>query len=233
MILETAVGNNFVRLHVARAILICHGFPYEKGSVIEKSYSDLADLFSRFMPTAIFDFSGCGNSRGFFSFYGWVKDLKRIAEKFEKVSILGYSMGGLVALRASLELDNLERLVLVSTPLPEIFSEERLKSMHEHATKIMRIRGFDEFREEMMELKKEGILDRIGKIDSQKLVVHGTKDEIVPFECGERIYKALNEPKSFLRVINGDHFLRRNENVIKKVLEWFNGNIKGEVDIMA
>jgi len=233
MIVETAVGKNFVRLHVSNSILICHGFPYKRGSVIEKSYSDLAQLMSEFMPTLIFDFSGCGNSGGSFSFYAWVEDLKRIAMKFKSVSIIGYSMGGLVALKASPELKNLEKIVLISTPLPDIFDGDRLKAMYEHAKNIMKIRDFQEFMTEMTKLKEEDILEKAGNIIAPKLVVHGTKDEMVPFKCGEEIYKALKEPKSFLKVINGDHFLRRNEKVIKYVLDWIRGKITGEMEIEA
>ncbi|MEM4472818.1 MAG: alpha/beta fold hydrolase [Archaeoglobaceae archaeon] len=231
MIFETAIGKNFVRLHVSKAIIICHGFPYEKGSVIEKSYSDLAEFFSAISPTLIFDFSGCGNSRGYFSFKSWVSDLKRISDKFKSVTIIGYSMGAMVAIKALNELKNLEKLVLISPPLPEIFEEERLKMMYDHARNVMAMRSYEEFYEEMMGLKEEDFLKNL-EIAIPKLVVHGTKDEVVPFECGMKVYRHMSEPKSFLKVINGDHFLRRNPTVMQKVADWIEGKIKDkEVEI--
>ena len=229
MILETFTGRNFARIHVSKAIIICHGLPYKKGSVIDKGYDEVAELFSEIEPTLLFDFSGCGNSKGYFSIRNWVQDLERIAKKFRKVSILGYSMGALVAMKTAPLLRNLEKLILVAPPLPEIFEVSRLKEMHAHALEIMRIGSFEEFSKEILELQNEDLLKPLGNLNSKKLVVHGTKDEIVSYECGVKVFEALSEPKSFLKVVNGDHFLRRNERVMRKVLDWFKGEIKDKI----
>lgn len=226
MFFDNIFGRNFSRIYLSNAIVVCHGFPYEAGSVVDKGYGELAEFFSKIAPTVIFDFSGCGNSRGFFSVKDWVEDLKGIAEKFEKVSIIGYSMGGLIAIRAGAELDNLEKLVAVSTPLPDVFSEERLEMMYENAKRIMRIRDFEDFCREMKSVYDMNPREYIKKVKSAKLIVHGTKDEIVPFECGERIYQSAEEPKAFFKVLNGDHFLRRNFRVMELVSEWIAGRIK-------
>lgn len=226
MFIDTAIGRNFARIHIGRALIVCHGFPYEPGSVVDKGYGELAEFFSRITPTVVFDFSGCGNSKGKFSVEGWVEDLKRIAGKFERVSIIGYSMGGLVAIRAGAELDNLERIVSISAPLPEIFSNERIATMFENARRIMRTGELEEFRREMEKAGKVDIRSYVRKIKAPKLVVHGTKDEVVPYECGEAIYREAEEPKAFLKVLNGDHFLRKNPKVMQTVAEWLEGKIK-------
>lgn len=232
MIFDTFVGRNFARIHVSKAILICHGFPYEKGSVIDKGYGEIAELFSEIEPTLIFDFSGCGNSTGYFGIRNWVEDLKRVARNFKKVSILGYSMGALVAMKVAPLLENLEKLILVAPPLPEIFENSKLREMHTHALEIMRIGSFEEFKREILGLKSENLLRPLGEIVSENLVVHGTKDDVVPYECGLKVFEALNEPKSFLKVLNGDHFLRRNEKVMRKIVEWFRGGVKDrEIEI--
>ncbi|MCS7144633.1 MAG: alpha/beta hydrolase [Archaeoglobaceae archaeon] len=226
MFFDTIFGRNFGRIYISKAILVCHGFPYEAGSVLNKGYGDLAKFFSIIAPTMVFDFSGCGNSRGFFSVKYWVEDLKGIAEKFEKVSLIGYSMGGLIAIRASAELENLEKIIAVSTPIPDIFSEERLALMFENANRIMRIRSFEDFRKEMESVYEMDPRKYIKKIKAPKLIVHGTRDEIVPFDCGEAIYQNAEEPKAFLKVVNGDHFLRRNFKVMGIVADWISGRIK-------
>lgn len=226
MFFDTIFGRNFGRIYIRKAILLCHGFPYEPGSVVDKGYGELANFLSCIAPTIIFDFSGCGNSRGHFSVEDWVEDLKRIAGKFERVSIIGYSMGGLIAIRAGADIFNLEKLIAVSTPLPAILSEERLAAMFENARRIMRVRSFEEFREEMERAKEMDPRRYIKQIKAPKLIVHGTNDDVVPFECGEAIYHEAEEPKSFLRVINGDHFLRRNHRVMSMVAEWIKGEIK-------
>jgi pimeloyl-ACP methyl ester carboxylesterase len=226
MFFDTIFGRNFGRVHLGSAIVVCHGFPYEPGSVVDKGYSELADFLSRIAPTVVFDFSGCGNSRGKFGLEYWVEDLRRIAEKFDRVSIIGYSMGGLVAIRTSAELGNLDRLVSISAPLPEIFSEDRVEMMFENASRIMRTGSFEEFRREMEAIREFDLRRYARKVKGQKLVVHGTKDEVVPFECGEAIYREFQEPKYLIRVINGDHFLRRSPKVMSAVAEWLEGKIK-------
>lgn len=226
MFFDTIFGRNFSRIYLSNAIVICHGFPYEKGSVVEKGYGELADFFSKIAPTVIFDFSGCGNSFGFFGVKKWVEDLKRIGEKFDKVFLMGYSMGGLIAIRAGAELKNLEKLVAISTPLPQIFTEDRLKAMFENASRIMRIRSFEDFRKEMESVIEIDPREFVNKIKVPKLIVHGTADDIVPFECGKAIYECAEEPKAFLKVVNGDHFLRREPKVMTLVAGWLEGSIK-------
>ncbi|MDK2876046.1 MAG: uncharacterized protein PWQ22_456 [Archaeoglobaceae archaeon] len=232
MFFDTIFGRNFGRIHVKEAILVCHGFPYEPGSVIDKGYGELANFLSSIAPAVIFDFSGCGNSRGHFSVENWVEDLERIAGKFEAVSIIGYSMGGLIAIRAGADIFNLKRLIAISTPLPEIFSEERLRAMFENAKRIMRVGSFEEFRKEMERAVEMDPKRYVKRIKAPKLIVHGTNDDVVPFQCGEVIYREAEDPKFFLRVINGDHFLRRNQRVMSAVAEWIKGEIKDkEFDI--
>ena len=63
MNIDTKINRNFVRVVVEKSLLICHGLPYEAGSVIEKSYSDLARYFAlKGFNSVIFDFfipKGC------------------------------------------------------------------------------------------------------------------------------------------------------------------------------
>ncbi|MEM0301630.1 MAG: alpha/beta fold hydrolase [Archaeoglobaceae archaeon] len=226
MFFDTIFGRNFGRVYVSYAIIVCHGFPYEAGSVIDKGYGALAELLSSVAPTVIFDFSGCGNSSGVFGLERWVEDVKNIAEKFEKVSLVGYSMGGMIAIRVGAELDNLEKIVAVSTPVPDIFTKERIEIIFENAKKIMRVGSFEYFYEEFSKAKEMDPRKFAREIEASKLIVHGTNDEIVPFWCGEDIYRNSKEPKAFLKVLNGDHFLRRNFKVMSVIAEWLAGGIK-------
>ncbi len=48
-------------------------------------------------------------------------------------------------------------------------------------------------------------LSKIGSALSPVMVIHGDRDDIVPFEMGERLYEAAPEPKRFYRVRGASH----------------------------
>lgn len=51
------------------------------------------------------------------------------------------------------------------------------------------------------------------------LVIHGNKDRIVNYSNGQDVFEALNEPKEFVRVENGDHidaFVRSDREIYQK-----------------
>ncbi len=224
MYFDAKIGRNFVRISVERCVLICHGLPYEPGSVVEKSYYELARKFSTKTAAAIFDFSGTGLSEGEFSLLDWREDLANLAEKFERVVLVGYSMGGAVAISAAAELKNVEKLVVVASPCcAEMFDERVLREIYYNAASKGLLRGIgsyesfrDRFVSDFLEIEP---VKWIGRIRVPKLIVHGTKDDIVPFEHGLRLYREAREPKEFLE-IDGDHFLRQRDDVTEKIIEW-------------
>ena len=48
-------------------------------------------------------------------------------------------------------------------------------------------------------------LAKIGDVKVPILITHGTRDTIVPFQMGERLYEAATAPKRFVRVEGGGH----------------------------
>lgn len=234
MFVDRKTGRTFARIYIENVLLICHGLPYEPGSVVEKGYSNLANFFaSRNIPSLIFDFSGTGLSEGVFSLKAWVEDIINIAKHFDRVSILGYSMGGAVAVRAALELKNLEKLVIAASPCcADTFGENILRMIYENARikNLLRgIGGFEEFRNsflnEFMEIEP---VKWIEKVEAPKLIIHGREDDIVPFENAIRLYELAKKPKTFIELKKGDHFLRQNLMVSKIIADWLSGKIKDE-----
>ncbi len=237
MYIDTKIEDKFARISVERCLVICHGLPYESGSVIDKSYYDLAKFFSEFYPTLIFDFRGTGNSGGKFSLKSWVEDIIGIGQKFKRIILLGYSMGGAVAVKAACELNNVEKLITVASPCcSDMFTENTLKAIYENAVSKNVLHGLDDFKTfqnifltEFEEIKP---IKWIGKIKVPKLFVHGMKDTIVPFKHSKKLFELAKDPKTFITIINGDHFLRRNEKVSELILDWLEGKIKENIDIM-
>lgn len=48
-------------------------------------------------------------------------------------------------------------------------------------------------------------LSKIKKINKPILIVHGTADNVVPFEHGKRVFESANEPKTFVELPNIGH----------------------------
>lgn len=48
-------------------------------------------------------------------------------------------------------------------------------------------------------------LERISHVQAPLLILHGDRDEVVPFAQGEALFRAANEPKTFLRIPGGGH----------------------------
>ena len=48
-------------------------------------------------------------------------------------------------------------------------------------------------------------LKRIAEVKVPVVVVHGTRDSVVPVEMGERLYEAARSPKQMVRVEGGSH----------------------------
>jgi len=47
--------------------------------------------------------------------------------------------------------------------------------------------------------------ERIGKISAPILILHGAKDDVVPFAMGERLFELAHKPKHIVRFLDGGH----------------------------
>ena len=47
--------------------------------------------------------------------------------------------------------------------------------------------------------------ERIGKVTAPVLVLHGTRDSVIPIDYGERLFALIKAPKKFVRLSGGHH----------------------------
>jgi fermentation-respiration switch protein FrsA (DUF1100 family) len=52
---------------------------------------------------------------------------------------------------------------------------------------------------------KYDVVDKVRKVDSPVLVLHGDRDEIVPFSQGMKVFAAAPEPKQFYAIVGAGH----------------------------
>jgi pimeloyl-ACP methyl ester carboxylesterase len=232
MYLDTSIGKNFVRIYVENVVIFCHGLPYERGSIIEKGYDQLAKFFAYAgKDSVVFDFSVTGLSKGDFSIISWVDDLLNLLPNFSSVDLIGFSMGGVAAVYAAF-LENVRSLVVVATPCcSDSITDEVIREIYLNAKLKDTLRGIGSFDSFAARLKKE--MDEfepvkwMGRIRKPVLIVHGTSDDIVSYKNAEVLFEKAREPKYLLRVINGNHFLRNEMRVTEYILTWLKKKEKG------
>lgn len=105
--------------------------------------------------------------------------------------IVGHSLGGAIATELAVRRPDAAGLVLEAT-----FTS--IRDMVEHTAWRLLPVG-------LILTQEFDTLAKLPKIRSPVLIVHGTRDAIVPFHMGERLYAAASGPKRFIRVEGGSH----------------------------
>ena len=63
---------------------------------------------------------------------------------------------------------------------------------------------------------------KIKNIKTPILIMHGKKDNIVPFYMGKKLFETANEPKKFLQIEEDDHMLSFNDNLLLEIKNFIN-----------
>jgi len=181
----------------AFTVLFCHG---NGGNITHRSDS-INLLHSLGLSCFIFDYRGYGASQGkptelgtyrdARAAYDWLTLTKRVPP--EQVIILGRSLGGSVAAHLAGKVEA-RGLVIEGafTSYPDLgarfypYMPVRLLARYKYDTRAY-----------------------LANVRCPVLLMHSQDDELVPFEFGEQLFQAANEPKQFVKLTGGhcDGFL--------------------------
>lgn len=173
-------------------------------------------LFQKYgISTFIIDYRGYGKSRGQPSEQGLYLDagaaynflVQEKGIKAENIIIFGRSLGGGVATQLALERD-CAGLILEST-MASVAAVARKVFPLLPSTAILQTR-FDSIK-------------KIRQIQVPVLIIHGTQDEILPYQQGQRLFEAANEPKFFYPVPGAGHnnlYARGGDAYFQRVLQF-------------
>jgi len=172
-----------------------------------------------------YDYRGFGKSAGKVDRRGMVDDVraafdyvgKRADVNSERLVSFGHSLGGANSLAA-----------LAEAPvkgLSAVITDAAFSSYRAMAQTIAGEVGANLVTDEWAPQ------DAIAKISPVPLlIVHGTKDSVVPVAQGRLLFKAAREPKTMFEVKDGHHgdsLVRNNGAYRKKLLAWLDATLKG------
>jgi uncharacterized protein len=113
---------------------------------------------------------------------------KALKFPIDRITILGRSIGTTVAINSAQHLD-LDGLILV-TPLTS--GKDHAKAMGLGAIAFLAADAFNN-------------VAKLPNILCPTLVIHGTRDQVIPFPMGKQIYKMITTEKQFVQIDNADH----------------------------
>ena len=172
-------------------LLFFHG---NGGNIGDRS-ENLA-LLARFgISSFIIDYQGYGKSEGEPSeqacyqdaraSYRFLKDELKISP--ERIFLFGRSLGGAVAIDLAVEIN-----------FPAVILESTFTSFSDLVARFLPNIG--------QALKdKFNSLEKISKLRSPLLFIHGDADEIVPYENGKKLFESAPEPKEFYTIAGAGH----------------------------
>ena len=208
--------------HLATA-LMAHCFTCGKDIVAARRIS--ARLAALGIAVLRFDFTGLGHSKGEFantSFTSNVADLVAAARALAGRGmapslIIGHSLGGAAALRATPQIAGIRAVVTIGAPFEpghvtrnfdaalETIATEGQARVHlgERAVTIGRA-----FVEDVTAARLEPAL---AQMKQALLILHAPRDDVVGIDNATRIFTAARHPKSFVTLDDADHLLSRPE----------------------
>ncbi len=174
-------------------ILFCHG----NAGNISHRLENVKLLVDQGLSVLIFDYRGYGKSEGKptesglyadgLAAYSFLVGHKHIRPS--DIIPFGRSLGSSVAIEIALK-----------RKVRSLIIESAFTSTKDMAKTLFLFRPFSF----LMPVHYDN-LKKIAAIRVPKLVIHGKRDEIVPFHMGERLYQAAPKPKRFFPVKGGGH----------------------------
>lgn len=217
------------------ALIICPGFFQSRKT---PTFRRLAAILSRYCSVLCMDFRGHGDSTGNYTFSALEgQDLEAVyrwaQERYDKVGVLGFSLGAATAINFAAKVSDIRTLVAVSPPTSfeeiefKFWTTESLQTglgVLEPGTGCMPGNPL---------LQKERPIDNIGRLSKVPvMLVHGTKDRIISSSHSERLYEAAGEPKRLLILEGGGHaeemFLRIPEEFLPPIQDWLRTTLMGQ-----
>lgn len=229
---KTPDGVNIAINHYKRGyesvLIIAHGWFMTKDS---KYFSDMAEVFNQNMDVISMDFRGHGKSSGFYTFTSKEpQDLKAVVDyaksQYKKVYLIGFSLGGALALIHSAIEKDVDRVIAVSAPHSFIKIENHMwrKDAWSHSFRKFEFLRWITVRPSLVIGKKIPPIEVVDKIEVPTLFIAGDLDPTVHAWHTKSLYDKAKCEKRFELFKNCCHaedlFCQDRERFINVCTDW-------------
>lgn len=224
---EGSAGRLSGRLHVPAnsprgGVVLSHCFTCSKSLKITRQLA--TGIEDGGYAVLRYDFTGLGESEGDFgetTVTTNVADIEAAARymarrSFGPCALVGHSLGGAATLLAAANVPEVKAVVAVATPFSpdhvrQLFTETDIETALRSGRAHVSIAGrtFAISSEFFHDLEEHSNPEHIESLRKPILVVHGTSDQIVGIEEGEKIFRAARQPRWFAAIPGADHLFTR------------------------
>lgn len=215
-------------------LVIAHGWYMTKDT---KQFRDISYEFSKHMDVITFDFRGHGRSSGGYTFSAKeTKDMEAVIDYakqfYENINIIGFSLGGTVAILYCAQHNDIKNLITVSAPSdfnrvenkmwsPKAFVPTIGKWLENERHKVCRrnVRIGNPF------LKKTKAVAAVPLVSIPHLIIAGSDDPTVSDKHAKSLYKAGKSDITRLEIFENcyhaeDIYYQDNEKFMNTCLDW-------------
>lgn len=224
-------------------VVLCHCFTCSKDFKIINWLSK--ELSSLGFSTLRFDFAGLNTSDGNFEETNLTTNIEDLLHAVEWLgtqgipvrALIGHSMGGTAAVLTASRLPEIESVVVLgtsseTTALKRLLSADHMAQLESQGRTDLRIGGkaVTLNRAFFEDLYRHSLLETVARWNKALLILHGTRDQVVPIQSGERIFQNAVHPKAFTAVPDAGHLFSENREkaieMAKTIASWIEMNRK-------
>jgi esterase/lipase len=223
-----------------KGVLLLHCFFCTKHHRVMRAISEA--LLAQGFTTLRFDFYGNGESGGrveestYSKMIAQVKDAVSLLEKeVDWVGVAGHSMGAMLALLSAYEDKRIGGVAFIAgssqaSRVREVFPPDVVAQAEMEGESHASVYGRDlKLRKEfLLDIEKYNVGHAVTMLSRPLLIVHGSKDEVIPPYHARQLYNWAAHPKS-LEIIDGADHLFMDEPHLARLKEtvssWFSRNL--------
>ena len=206
------------------AVLMLHGFPG-----VQRNEDLAAELCRRGVTVLMPNMRGCWGSEGEFSLNGMMEDARadlRLLSRYHhvdrtRIGLLGYSLGGWVALRLAAEC----RVAAVAALAPAVPRETREgdAAYLRKSGRVVNISDVQDVWEEYRDIARDEPPERyVLRISPTPLLIaQGLKDRLVPPSSALQLWALAGQPKELLELPEEGHEFQTNRGAfVASICDW-------------